>query len=554
MRLRSDLPSLADEIVPLVDRVRYLGYFRLGAGAMVIAFAVLAPATLGVGLGVLAPLTVGYLLSMQLAAALWRRTGRRGLNVFGMMLIGDGIYLAWVVTETGGALSPLRYLVLAHLVAVALLASYRTGLKLALWHSLLLLVAHYAQQAGWAPTMLAEQALPGTGMQRLTGFLVTYWFVTVATSSFSAVNERELRRRRYDLEALAKLATALEHASDPQSVAATLVERVADDFAFERLLVVAEQDGRGEVLAAHGCGDEVTGTPVYGMEGSVIDRVLEQREPALVTHLDPAADPDLVAMLPAGHNHVVLPLGPGVDAVLVAEHGLRSGSRVERRVVSTLERFCGHAGLALRNATLLEDVRRLATVDELTGLANRRTFNDDLERELKRSARTYEPVTLMMLDIDFFKRVNDTYGHQFGDRILAEVARLLVRDLRATDRAARYGGEEFAVILPACDRVEALEIAERLRSNIGTRLADAGITVSIGLASHPDHALDAEGLIHRADQALYVSKGTGRNRVSVADGAIPPLVPASPPASLVEPAGTVAADPDRLAADARDGS
>ena len=134
--------------------------------------------------------------------------------------------------------------------------------------------------------------------------------------------------------------------------------------------------------------------------------------------------------------------------VLVCEHGMRAGSRIERRVVSMLERYAAHTAHALHNAWLVEQLERSATTDALTGVANRRTFDAELARELARSARTEEPVTLLLLDADHFKRINDTLGHLAGDRVLKAIATALHGECRAGDTFARYGGEEFAAILP----------------------------------------------------------------------------------------------------------
>jgi diguanylate cyclase (GGDEF)-like protein len=177
-----------------------------------------------------------------------------------------------------------------------------------------------------------------------------------------------------------------------------------------------------------------------------------------------------------------------------------------------------HVNLKWRT-DLLEE---LAHMDGLTGIANRRKFNDVLEFEWKRAIRSQTPLTLLMLDVDHFKQYNDCYGHGAGDECLRLVAATLAAALpRTGDLAARYGGEEFAAILPGCDRDGAAEVAERLRSLIeARRIAHARsttadhVTASIGsctlqpmLDGMPDE------LVQRADQALYRAKAAGRNRV-----------------------------------------
>lgn len=170
----------------------------------------------------------------------------------------------------------------------------------------------------------------------------------------------------------------------------------------------------------------------------------------------------------------------------------------------------------LRLLISLLGARRDAAHDPLTGLANRRSAARRLEAEGMRARRQGEPLSVLMLDLDHFKRVNDRWGHAAGDRVLAAVARILCEELRGADLPARYGGEEFLAILPNADPAQALRVAERVRERIaGTPIAlpevTARITVSVGIASlAPDEA--ATALVARADEALYAAKQGGRNR------------------------------------------
>jgi len=162
----------------------------------------------------------------------------------------------------------------------------------------------------------------------------------------------------------------------------------------------------------------------------------------------------------------------------------------------------------------------LATRDGLTGLYNHHTFYTLLADELARAQRFKRPVALLMLDIDRFKRVNDTHGHQAGDAILKGLSELLNRQARAIDRVCRYGGEEIAVILPETDPDTAANIAERLRASVEAQPFDVNagapvrITVSIGVASWPLRGDGADALVAAADAALYAAKRSGRNRIS----------------------------------------
>ncbi|MDD2920128.1 diguanylate cyclase [Rhodoferax sp.] len=167
-----------------------------------------------------------------------------------------------------------------------------------------------------------------------------------------------------------------------------------------------------------------------------------------------------------------------------------------------------------------EQAEELASHDGLTNLYNHRTFYSLLQDEIIRTQRFKRPVSLLMLDIDHFKDVNDTYGHQAGDAILKDLSVLLETQARAVDRVCRYGGEEFMVILPETEATVAMQIAERLRAPVERQPFNIGggktvrITVSIGVATYPQQANALEGLIKAADVALYAAKEGGRNRVT----------------------------------------
>lgn len=164
---------------------------------------------------------------------------------------------------------------------------------------------------------------------------------------------------------------------------------------------------------------------------------------------------------------------------------------------------------------------KLSNTDPLTQLFNRRFLTEALDRELTRSTRTNTPLALIMLDIDHFKKVNDTYGHQRGDLVLKRVANVLHAGLREYDIAARFGGEEFAIILPGTTLDQASEAAERIRQGCADisftdELASLSLTVSLGVAAFPHSSIrHIDDLIREADYALYRAKRSGRNRVSL---------------------------------------
>ena len=190
--------------------------------------------------------------------------------------------------------------------------------------------------------------------------------------------------------------------------------------------------------------------------------------------------------------------------------------------------------VAVNQAHLFAQMQQLALTDDLTGCYNRRSFESRLEHDLHQATRLGRPLSLIMLDFDNFKNINDQAGHEGGDLALRMFADSIRADLRAVDCAARFGGDEFVIILPQADTAGALLVAERLRTRI-EQMDVPGygrVTSSFGVATFPDHASSRDTLIVAADRALYSSKNAGRNRVSVVEPFL--LVDGEPRAELAD--------------------
>ncbi len=208
-----------------------------------------------------------------------------------------------------------------------------------------------------------------------------------------------------------------------------------------------------------------------------------------------------------------------LKGVVLLERGLDEPPFSADRI-NLLSTLAGQLGMALENASMYRTTLHLSITDSLTGLFNARYLYEQLETEISRAKRYGHPLSLFMLDIDFFKRFNDAYGHLSGDEALRQVALVLKENSRETDTVARYGGEEFCVILPETDSSSAEIIAERIRKAMESHSVPTGtgdesvtLTVSIGIAQMPPALGSAEELVRIADKALYQAKEAGRNTV-----------------------------------------
>jgi two-component system cell cycle response regulator len=222
-------------------------------------------------------------------------------------------------------------------------------------------------------------------------------------------------------------------------------------------------------------------------------------------------------MIPANNGVIVSDLnstnGTYIDGVAVHARPLRDGDRI--KVGRSIFKFL--TGNNIEHA-YHEEIYRLTTTDGLTGAYNKRYFDEDLERELFRFLRYNRPLSLLMMDIDFFKKINDEYGHLAGDRVLSELGHLIYNNVRREDTFCRYGGEEFALLMPEMDIQKAAVVGEHLRSIVDEAQFDfeghsMPVTISIGVATAKMEMSNPNDFVRVADERLYRAKKLGRNHV-----------------------------------------
>ncbi len=281
-------------------------------------------------------------------------------------------------------------------------------------------------------------------------------------------------------------------------------------------------------------GDSVILRQVLGRDGSAPRD--PERLPADATHLmgwvirhekalwrnDVSAEMRFVEKAARGglRSDMTIPLRARGRVMGAFRVGCRRRHAFDPEDFEVLKRCADMTAVAVETQRLLLATRRLAELDGVTGVYNHRHFRTLLEQEVERARSGERPLALVMIDIDDFKRFNDTYGHQAGDEVLRHVAQTVARVLRRSDAVARYGGEEFVVVLADAAAPEALPVAETIRAEVEkTPLTLAGmlrplhVTVSLGVASFPADARNGPDLVAAADRGLYQAKRAGKNRV-----------------------------------------
>src|SRR3989454_7178635 len=340
---------------------------------------------------------------------------------------------------------------------------------------------------------------------------------------------RELQRTVDELAVLNEIGKALTSSLDIGEVMHVILAKVSELLKPSNWSLLLKDHTTSELYfhAAVGEGsDRLLGMRLRPGEG-IAGWVAQHNQPLLVPNVH--ADPRFASRFDkASRFHtksilcVPLTFKERTLGVIELVNGPRDGAFGEEdlKILSTVAEF---SAIAIENAQNFAKVQELTVLDDHTGLFNSRHLKRTLEQEIVRATRFGHPVSLIFFDLDHFKQVNDTHGHQAGSRVLAEIGRLLLGTLRSTDVPVRYGGDEFVILLPETSKDQAMECAKRLRGEISRwkflaeeTYGPLQITASLGVASFPDDARVPEELLRRADDAMYRVKAERRDGVAAA--------------------------------------
>jgi diguanylate cyclase (GGDEF)-like protein len=402
-------------------------------------------------------------------------------------------------------------------------------------------------QAGFAAALLAiflwltnsemlrlGTVMPFLGMEILVGWVnfvkifipgsVLIFFGVYLVSLISSQYSRllvEERKARRQAEILQQMGVVLSSTLEQEQLLGLVLKYLMKLVACDSTSIMLIHGNKARVVAARGGlkSSHILPTEINLPGDSLFQEIVEGHHYLLIQ--DTASDPRLNYLEGMGtmRSCICVPLVAHSTTVGLLMVGSAQADLYQEKDAALVQSFAGHVALALDNARLYREMRHSAHTDGLTGLFNRRYLHQELERELARSRRYGNPLSLIICDLDNFKKYNDQYGHLAGDDLLRELGELMKSYIRKSDTAYRYGGEEFAVILPHTDQPSAIILSERLREAISNKnflirekLQIGHITISIGIASCPDDAIEVDSLINAADMALYEAKKT-KNRV-----------------------------------------
>jgi len=339
------------------------------------------------------------------------------------------------------------------------------------------------------------------------------------------IAERQSERVVAILKAVVDIHRSVGTNLELQKIAPILVEKLIQTSKCDGCAILLLQEGKVIVLAEEGFTKNFHQVELT-VNSPAIKYIMETKQSIFSGSLPD--DPIAGKCVPAGckmQSIICVPIVVEEEVKGIIHLDSRKKNAFDRKDLEFAELISSEVSIILERAFLYEEIRSLSIRDPLTGCFNRRKMDEDMEREVLRSKRYGNKFSVLLIDVDWFKKYNDFHGHQKGDRILQLLSYLFLKNTRNIDGVYRYGGEEFLVLLMETDTKSALKTAERIRKTVQREKFEGEeksqprgkITVSIGVATFPSHGNTKEEIIHSADVALYKAKESGKNRVFVLD-------------------------------------
>lgn len=337
---------------------------------------------------------------------------------------------------------------------------------------------------------------------------------------------KELRKNIYGLHSLFELSMELSSILDIQDLISSTLLTTVGQYSCRGAFYLQRSHGQMdhfEVFDFKGDIHRQLQALTMAVDDTIIDHFKIHPEPTLLNDIEKKVNTSSAFSIMKNYNvDLLAPImqKSEIEGLICFVDRVRK-TPYEERELQQITILSNIISIAIKNAALYQEVEELSYTDGMTALHNYRYFEMRLKEEVTRHKRTKSGLSLLILDVDYFKNFNDTNGHQAGDDVLRQIAHILAETVRENDIVARYGGEEFAVILPAVEKDGAIILAERIRENIekatfpGEEKQPNGVlTVSIGEASMPGDSEEVNDLIYKSDLALYAAKESGRNQVA----------------------------------------
>lgn len=327
----------------------------------------------------------------------------------------------------------------------------------------------------------------------------------------------DIDRAHKNLTALYKITSIVQKTVDESELLNEVLDCMMREYGFTKTAIFLLDEQKQELICRAQRGGYVQlRLPV---SKGIMGQAIAQNE--LIYVPDIMTDPCYIASSSQpGNSEVAIPLVVTDRVIGVLDIEASQKYALQKYDFNLLRSLAGHIAMTIAHAQHVVKVEQEAITDSLTGLYNKRYFNDLISKEIRRSNRYNRSLSMMMIDIDYYKKYNDQYGHRMGDEALKIISGIIRKFCRDVDFAIRYGGEEFVLLLPETSKAEAFEVAERLRKTIEAYSfphqnpqAGGSLSVSIGLSNYPDDACDEIELIDHSDAALYAAKHAGRNCV-----------------------------------------